>query len=31
MSFSVEELHAVKFAPKRDASVSPPVDEALVK
>jgi hypothetical protein len=30
-SFSVDELHAVKLAPNNDASVSPPVDDALVK
>ncbi len=30
-SFSVEVLHAERLAPKRDARVSPPVDEALVK
>jgi len=31
MSLSVEVLHAVRLAPKSEASVSPPVDEALVK
>jgi hypothetical protein len=30
-SFSVEELHDVSDAPKRDARVRPPVEEALVK
>ena len=28
-SFSVEVLHDVRLAPKREASVSPPVEEAL--
>jgi hypothetical protein len=31
MSLSVEALHDVRFAPKREARVSPPVDDALVK
>ena len=31
MSLSVEALQEVKLAPKRDARVRPPVDEALVK
>ena len=30
-SFSVEVLHDVRLAPKREASVSPPVEEALPK
>jgi hypothetical protein len=30
-SFSVDVLHAVRFAPKSDARVSPPVEEALPK
>jgi hypothetical protein len=30
-SFSVDELQDVKLAPKSEASVSPPVDEAFVK
>jgi hypothetical protein len=31
INFSVDELHSVRFAPKRLARVSPPVDEALPK
>jgi hypothetical protein len=30
-SFSVAELHTERLAPKSDASVRPPVDEALLK
>jgi hypothetical protein len=30
-SFSVDALHEVRLAPKSDAKVSPPVEEALVK
>lgn len=30
MSFSVDALQALRLAPKREAVVSPPVDEALV-
>ena len=30
-SFSVEALQTVRLAPKRDARVSPPVEDALLK